>query len=214
MRTRATEPELLDLEVPSPEMQVRVAGYLRWVNRWLGGIRAVAYHLRRVPGPVTVLDVAGGAGDIALALAARYPHVKPFVLDLSEWMLSLAAGLPRVRADALRLPLGDRSVDWVISTHFFHHLSDDQVVSALREFDRVARRGIVVNDLVRKRTAVFFIRLFTLWANRYVKADGPQSVRRGFLPGEIEALARRAGLPWLRVTRFLGFRFTLAGERP
>ncbi len=213
MKARATEPELLDLEVPPPEMRARVVGYLRFVNRWLGGVRAVAWHLRDVREPVTMLDVAGGAGDIAAALAKRFPNLRPVVLDLSEWMLSFAGGLPRVRGDALRLPLRDRSVDFVISTHFFHHLTDDKVVAALREFDRVARRGIIVNDLLRRRAAVFWIKVFTLWANPYVKADGPQSVRRGFLPGEIEALARRAGLDWLKVTVFREYRFTLAGER-
>ena len=40
-----------------------------------------------------------------------------------------------------------------------------------------------------------------------------QSVRKGFRIEEIEALARRAGLDWLRVTSHFGHRFTLAGER-
>jgi hypothetical protein len=110
--------------------------------------------------------------------------------------------------------VADRSVDWVIATHFFHHLTDEQCVGALREFDRVARKGIVVNDLLRNRRALFWIRLFSLWANRYVKADGPQSVRRAFTPEEARALAERAGLPWLQVRLHFGHRFTLAGRRP
>jgi hypothetical protein len=105
-------------------------------------------------------------------------------------------------------------VDWVVATHFFHHLSDEQAVDALREFDRVARRGIVVNDLLRNRRALFWIKLFTLWANPYVKADGPQSVRRGFTVAEAEALAAKAGLPWLKVRTHFAHRFTLAGQRP
>jgi SAM-dependent methyltransferase len=214
MNVRSTAPELLDLETPPREMMARVVGYLRFVNRWLGGTRAVAYHLKRVRGPVTLVDVASGGADIPGDLARRFPNLRPVALDLSELMLSFAGGLPRVRGDALRLPFRDRSVDYVISTHFFHHLTDDQAVAALGECDRVARRGIVINDLLRKRWAVFWIKLLTLWANPYVKADGPQSVRRGFTAEEAEALARRAGLGWLRVTRHFGFRFTLAGERP
>ena len=42
MRVRSTEPELLDLETPPPEEQERIAGYLAFVNRWLGGTAAVA----------------------------------------------------------------------------------------------------------------------------------------------------------------------------
>jgi hypothetical protein len=214
MKTRSTELELLDVESPPPETMARVAGYLAFVNRWLGGTRAVAYHLRRLEEPVTVLDVGAGAADLPLDLARRFPNLRPVAFDLSGTMLSLARGLPRVRGDVRRLPFRDRSVDFVLSSHFFHHLSDDQIVAALVEFDRIARRGIIVNDLLRRRRALFWIRLFTLFANRYVKVDGPLSVRRGFTVAEMEGLARRAGLGWLRVRVHFGHRFTLAGERP
>ncbi len=214
MRTRSTQPELLDLETPPREVMARVVSYLAFVNRWLGGTGAVARHLKDVRDPVTVLDVGAGAADLPLALARRFPNVRPVAFDLSELMLSFASGLPRVRGDVMRLPFRDRSVDYVISTHFFHHLNDEQIVLTLREFDRISRRGIIVNDLLRRRRALAWIRVFTLWANRYVKVDGPLSVRKGFTVGEASALARRAGLDWLRVTVHFGHRFTLAGERP
>jgi ubiquinone/menaquinone biosynthesis C-methylase UbiE len=214
MRVRSTEPERLDLETPPREELARVVGYLAFVNRRLGGTSAVARHFEGVREPVTVLDVGAGAADLPLDLARRLPNVRPIAFDLSEAMLSFASGLPRVRGDVRRFPFRDRSVDYVISTHFFHHLTDEQVVAALREFDRVARRGIVVNDLLRRRRALFWIRLFTLWANPWVQADGPASVRKAFTVPEIESLARRAGLDWLRVAVHFGHRFTLAGERP
>ena len=214
MRARSSELELLDLETPPRDVMARVVGYLAFVNRWLGGTGAVARHLQEVRDPVTVLDVGAGAADIPLALARRFPNVRPVAFDLSEMMLSFASGLPRVRGDVMRVPFRDRSVDYVISTHFFHHLSDEQIVVTLREFDRIARRGIIVNDLLRRRRALAWIKLFTLWANRYVKVDGPLSVRRGFSVPEAEELARRAGLDWLRVRVHFGHRFTLAGERP
>ena len=214
MIARSLEPELLDRETPPPEERERIAGYLAVVNRWLGGTAAVDHHLRGVTGPATVLDVAAGAADIPLDLARRHPNLRCIAFDLSDWMLALARGLPRVRGDVRWFPFRDRSVDYIITTHFFHHLTDDQIVAVLREFDRVARRGIIVNDLVRNRRALFWIKLFTLGANRYVKYDGPQSVRKAFTPAEIEALARRAGLDWLRVRRHFAHRLTLAGERP
>lgn len=214
MRTRSTELELLDVENPPLDEMARVAGYLAFVNRWLGGTRAVAWHLKNVREPVTLLDVAAGAADIPLDLARRFPNLKPVAFDLSATMLSLARDIPRVRGDVRRLPFRDRSVDYVVSTHFFHHLADDQIVATLREFDRIARRGIIINDLLRRRRALFWIGLFTLFANRYVKTDGPLSVRRGFTVPEVEAFARRSGLEWLRVRVHFGHRFTLAGERP
>jgi ubiquinone/menaquinone biosynthesis C-methylase UbiE len=214
MKTRSLEPELLDLETPPPEERERIAGYLAFVNRWLGGTAAIDHHLRQVREPATVLDVAAGAADIPRDLARRHPHLTCIAFDLSEWMLALAGGLPKVRGDVRFFPFRDRSVDYIITTHFFHHLTDDQIVAVLKEFDRVARRGIIVNDLLRNRRALFWIKLFTLGANRYVKYDGPQSVRKAFTVAEIETLARRAGLDWLRVRRHFAHRLTLAGERP
>ena len=78
----------------------------------------------------------------------------------------------------------------------------------------MAKRGIIVNDLLRRRRALFWIKLLTLWANRYVKFDGPQSVRKAFTIPEVQALAQRAGLGWLKVHQHFGHRFTLAGDRP
>jgi hypothetical protein len=213
LTSRSERLELLDVETPPRRELARVAGYLAFVNRWLGGTDAVLRCLRAMDGVVTVLDVGAGAADIPLSLQRRFPALRPIAVDLSPGMLSLAKGLPRARGDARRLPFRDRSVDVVTSTHLFHHLKDDEVVLALREFDRVARRGIVVNDLLRRRRAVLWIRLLSLWANRWVRFDGPLSVKRGFTVPEIDALARRAGLYWLWTRVRFGHRFTLSGER-
>jgi SAM-dependent methyltransferase len=212
---RSLEPELLDRETPPPEMLARVTGYLRFVNRRLGGLGPFLRFFGRIREPVTVLDVGAGSGDLVRDLAARLPHVRPVALDRSEAMLALGdRGVARVRGDAFRLPFADRGVDYVISNLFLHHLSDDEAAAALRECGRVARRGIVVNDLRRAWGGYVWIRVLTLWANPYVKVDGPLSVRRAFTPEEAEALARRAGLGWLRVERQPFYRWTLSGERP
>lgn len=214
MRDRSTTLELLDVETPRGEELARLAGYLAFVNRWLGATRAVAHHLEGLPRAATVLDVGAGSGDIARALARRFPGLRPVAVDMSWGLLELAGDLPRVRGDARRLPFRAGSVDAVVSTHLFHHLTDDDAVEALREFSRVARRRVVVNDLLRRRRAVLWIRLLTLFANRFARSDGPISVRRGFTLPEAESLARRAGLLWLTAREHFGHRFTLAGERP
>lgn len=211
---RSTTLELLDVETPRGEELVRLAGYLAFVNRWLGATRAVAHHLEGLSRTATVLDVGAGAGDIARALVRRFPGMRPVVVDLSWGLLELAGDLPRVRGDARRLPFRNGSVEAAVSTHLFHHLTDEDAVGALVEFARVARRRVVVNDLLRRRRAVVWIRLLTLFANRFARFDGPLSVRRGFTLAEAEDLARRAGLAWLRAREHFGHRFTLAGERP
>lgn len=211
MKTRSPGPELLDVETPPRTELVRLAWWLAFVNRWLGGTRAVARHLEGLPEHAIVLDVGSGAGDVPRALARRYGF-RPVALDLTGTFFFLAPDLPRVRGDARRLPFRTGSVDAAISTHVLHHLSEDDAVVSLRELARVARRRVVVNDLLRRWRALAWIRLLTIGANRFTRHDGPMSVRRGFTLEEAASLARRAGLPWLRARETFGHRFTLAGE--
>jgi ubiquinone/menaquinone biosynthesis C-methylase UbiE len=92
------------------------------------------------------LDVATGAGHMALALA---PHVSTIVAsDLTSEMLETTArlaterGLTNVellRADAEHLPLEDASVDLVSCRLAFHHFPRPDV--AAREMARVVRSG-------------------------------------------------------------------------
>jgi 2-polyprenyl-3-methyl-5-hydroxy-6-metoxy-1,4-benzoquinol methylase len=108
----------------------------------------------------------------------------------------------------------DRTFDYVTCALFFHHLTDEQVVSTLRTFDRLARQGIVVNDLVRSRRAYVWTRLLTGPCHPILRFDGPLSVRRAFRPNELAARTREAGIDWLEIRRSFGHRMTLAGERP
>jgi SAM-dependent methyltransferase len=205
---RARRPEILDVSTPPREMLARVGRYLAWVNRRLGVTRSIA---ARIDPGATVLDVACGAGDIAEGLARAGARVVR--LDRSAEMLRLGGGA-RIRGDALRLPLPDGAVDFVVSAHFFHHLDEGEVVRVLREFGRVARRGVAVSDLLRRRRAWLWIRLLTLAANPVVRHDGPLSVLRGFTPAEARELVRRSGLEWLAVREERAHHFTIAGRKP
>ena len=61
---------------------------------------------------------------------------------------------------------------------------------------RVARRGIVVNDLLRGRGAWLGAWLLSHLAtrNRYTRNDAPLSVRRAYTVGELTSLIAAAGL--------------------
>ncbi len=92
------------------------------------------------------LDVATGAGHMALALA---PHVSTIVAsDLTSEMLETTArlalerGLSNVellRADAEHLPMEDASLDLVSCRLAFHHFPRPDV--AAREMARIVRPG-------------------------------------------------------------------------
>jgi len=89
----------------------------------------------------------------------------------------------------------------VISALTLHHLEPSAAVPALAEMDAAARRGILVNDLMRSRTAYCAVWLATraLTRNLISRHDGPLSVRRAYTQGEVRALCEKAGLFDVRV---------------
>ena len=228
---RSLEREHMDDQTPPQSVLDEVYWFLGAIGRWLGGTRATLHRFDRLstdwsPGErITVLDVASGGGDLARALQAwgrsREFDVRVTALDISVQTLDCARrrGEPGnqlrfVCADVHEAPFQDATFDYVTCALFFHHLTDDEVVRTLHAFDRVARRGIVVNDLVRRWRLFFWSWLLTRPFNAVLRQDGPLSVRRSFRPGELAGLAQRAGLRWLSVQTHFGHRMTLAGERP
>jgi ubiquinone/menaquinone biosynthesis C-methylase UbiE len=214
--------------------------FIRRVNRYLGGTNAILHHLHRwsqkwpPSAPITLLDIATGSADIPLALLhwarrTRHPlHI--FALDLHETALRLAAAHIRtqppapgqfnpqhaitlLRGDALALPFPDRSIDYVLCSMFFHHLPDTLIPKALAEMLRVARRGIIINDLLRSPFARFAIHALTLFASPIDKHDARLSVQKAWSRPTVESWATSANAPWLRYHPHWASRFTLAGER-
>jgi ubiquinone/menaquinone biosynthesis C-methylase UbiE len=138
-------------------------------------------------------------------------------LDRHPVTLALAArrgvaGFMPVLGDALRLPFADGSFDYVMSSMFLHHLDEADAVRAMAEMKRVARRGVIIADLLRTRRALVWITLLTMFSTPMVRHDARASVRQAFTRAEIERLCDAAGLGGLRFYKHFGHRFVLAGE--
>lgn len=87
----------------------------------------------------TVLDIGGGAGTLLPALqCAAGPHGRVVLLDRSRGMLRRAASdLPRVQADATRLPVAAKAADIAVFAFILFLLPDAR--AALTEAARVLR---------------------------------------------------------------------------
>jgi ubiquinone/menaquinone biosynthesis C-methylase UbiE len=230
MRSRIYQPEIMDEETLEQDTVDEIYRYLTSVNRYLGGVRATIARFEafcrtwRAGERIEVLEIACGAADVPRALVGwgrsrgfdvrvTATDILPSALDYARRTGPREKRLRLVCADVAHPPFRDRAFDYVTCALFFHHLTDDQIVSALRAFDRLASRGIVVNDLVRSRRAFAWTWLLTKPFHPILHHDGPLSIRRALTPPELQQLASAAGLPWLTVQRHFGHRMTLAGEK-
>ena len=231
-RLTGTE-ELLDGPLDDRPALVGNLRDLARVNRRLGGIDLSARAIEALaPGhsSIEVLDVGTGGADIPLALIdrgrarGRLVRVtgidnRPEVLEaaaLADRRVTSTGELVLHVADGQALPFPDGAFEVAHSSLVMHHLEPDAARALLAEMARVARRGIVVNDLVRGRAA-----WAGAWAlshlatrNRFTRRDAPLSVRRAYSVAELTALLAAAGI---RVERRFdgpfGHRVALAGRR-
>lgn len=204
LSVRSREPELLDLGVVAgAELRTNLADLAR-LNRLPGGSRAsVAAVGRLVDGlpDAEILDAGTGAGDLPLAFAARGWLVTGLDADpaVAEEARERTAGEPRIRiveGDAAALPLADGSIDVTHASLLLHHLDPDDAVRVLGEMARVARRGIVINDLRRGVIPLLAtgVAIAAFARCRTTRHDGLLSVRRAYTLAELDEMLSAAGL--------------------
>lgn len=201
---RSGRRELLDAgRITDGELRTNLADMAR-LNRLPGGAGASVRAIERLAGPprdATVIDVGTGGGDVPLVLAARGWRVigidaDPSVASVARRATESVAHIRIVEADATSLPFEDGSVDVVHSSLLAHHLDPVVAVRAFAEMARVARLGVVVNDLRRGLLPLLAtaVAVTALGRCRTTHHDGLLSVRRAYTPAELEALLVEAGL--------------------
>src|SRR5207253_8318785 len=98
--------------------------------------------------------------------------------------------------NAQERPFPDEPFGVVMSSLFFHHLSDEECVQVLKSMWRIARQVVLVNDLHRHPIAYFSIRVLAAFSKSIMfRHDAPVSVLRAFTADELLAVARRAVIP-------------------
>lgn len=204
--------------------------FLSASNAFLGGWAVVrerlevwsrAWDKRR---QVTMLDVGTGAADMPLRILnwsrRRRFHVEIVGIDTDARILELARArtegeenLSLIHSDLRSFAAQGDRFDYVLGSLFLHHVPPSELEEALRLCDGLASKGLLFSDLHRCAAAYAGVRALTCLAGRVSRCDGPLSVRRAFLPEELERAALNAGLGYLRVRRGPFFRLSLAGEK-
>ena len=215
---------------------------LRRINRVFGGSSLSLQALRALvsgaaaqsPGrddvdKLRVLDVGTGAADIPLAMVRAHGpwrsigvtavDSRPEVLDAARRCtpaLNESADVVLRVADGRSLPFGDGEFDVAHASLVLHHLEPGDARQFVCELARVARVGVIVNDLTRGAVHWLgaWLVVHALSRNRFTRHDGPLSVRRAYTAREARGLLAEAGLVPIHEGRaFAGHRWTLAAVR-
>lgn len=208
---RVLKPELLD-SAGRELRDLNLQDIVR-INRWCGGHRVLLSVLRGLVSSgerFSVLDVGAASGDMGQCIREVFPNARVLLTDYRLAHLRNTA-LPRVAADAFRLPFLPGTFDFVICSSVLHHFPDGQVVDLIRKTRSFARRALIILDLERHPIPYYFLpstrRVFG-WSTLTLH-DGPISVAAGFRAEELASLTHAAGAgavtvrkhrPWFRLS--------------
>lgn len=219
--------ELLDdLDAPAPFVEKAIQNIAR-SNTWFGGRTAVRAGLREAlrqipPGSVSLLDLGAGAGDLA-QMATRWAArrgipLRAIGLERHPVVARIGqrAGLPMVLATGLALPFPDGGLDVVLLSQVLHHFDETDATAMLRESARVARRAVIVADLVPSRAAerAFGVASRLLRFDPWTRADGRLSLRRGFRRPGLTRTFHAAGLTDVHIRQVPFARIVAVWRRP
>lgn len=230
LRHRRLEGELMDDPLIRDDLHIKALRGLRRINAvsrtaeslWPGIARYAEAHPGRT---LSLLDVATGGGDVAIALAQRARQANlPLVIegcDISPTALRFAAQ----EAEAAREPIRffgldvisealPARYDIIICSLFLHHLTNARIVALLRNLAEHAEQ-LIVSDLLRTYRGYGLAYLGTrlLSTSRIVHEDGLRSVSAALSLPEARILAAEAGLDDAFFMRCWPSRFLMTWRR-
>lgn len=159
-------------------------------RKWRLEQQIIGGLIKGLPAGRRVLDVPVGTGRFLEFYAASGHEI--FGLDISRDMLAQSQSSPHtprglIEGDVERLPLRDKSVDYVICVRLLNWLPLPAFAQAVSEFKRVARHGMILH--VRVVAPVGLLTSVSSMGSEF--AASPQATLRRALHGAREKLVAR-----------------------
>ncbi len=223
---RSAEAELMDRPETSPEDYARALGDLARLNRMTMTHRPVLAWLEAATRgweagrTLSVLDVASGQGDLLRAIQ-RWGAKRGFAMHLVGLDLNPASAVQAQSATPAGAEIvwrtGDvfddvphPTPDFIVSSQFAHHLTDEEIAALMRWMDLHSTQGWLIVDLQRHWFPYYGFPLLAhlMEWHRIVRIDGTISIARSLRVAEWRALVAETRLA-ARVRWHLPFRISV-----
>jgi predicted O-methyltransferase YrrM len=204
---RSDQTEIRDAHDVDPKKVYRTLAQFKLINLLLSRSRRLMkeilmpHMLQAGQKKLTILEIGAGGGDIALWFAnlcrAQAIEIKMLCLDNDPQAIEFARkrfhrceSVSVRHGSAHEIEALDENIDYIFANHFLHHLSSQEIPQFLEKVYSRARRGFLINDLLRSRLAYLG---FTLLAGicfhgSYHFHDGRLSIRKGFTLPELKTI--------------------------
>lgn len=194
--------ELMDDPDCDPGRLRRTLERFDLVNRLVAGWDrtyriALRPALAAASGPVRILDVGCGAGDVLRRIVARARadgiRAEGVGIDPDPRCLAVArAAGPATGVSYRQAGAGDlvgETYDLVLSGNVLHHIPDAELDAFLATSARLARGLVVHSDIARSRLAhtAYAVGITPLAPGTFLRTDGLRSIRRAWTATELSA---------------------------
>jgi len=209
---RSTEEEVMNDATLGAEDYARCLRNLAAVNRITFTHRPILAWLDRATRDwprgtaVSVLDVACGQGDLLRAIR-RWANRRGLAATLAGIDLNPRGAAMAAAATPPGTPISYQTgdvfqhdpqplPDFIVSSHFAHHLTDAELVRFLAWLDAHAARGWFIADLHRHWMPYLGFRVLAYLAgwHRIIREDGTLSVARSFRRDDWQRAFSEAGV--------------------
>jgi len=201
---RSDAPELMDDFNMEGEILRDALDKIANINQLLGGnkitLDGVASLIKSKPKQeiIRIIDIGCGSGDMLRTLAAYgKKHQLIFLLkgiDANSFTIDYARDLSNAYENITYeckdiFNDDNEECDIMLCTLTLHHFKDEEIIAFLRNYMRLAKLGIVINDLNRNKMAYYLFKAvcFLFRLNDMSREDGLVSILRGFKRADLLA---------------------------
>jgi len=207
---RTNNPEIMDDFSLKGEELKEALNKIASINQLLGGNQLTLKGFKKLlqkntnTGPITVVDVGCGNGDMLRKLAEfglqHDLNLELIGIDANSYTVDYAIELSEKYSninfkceDVFSEPFNELKYDIVLCTLTLHHFKNDEIVKLLTVFKNNSKIGFVINDLQRSGIAyrLFQSLCFVFGLNSMSKEDGLTSILRGFKKEELIAFSEK-----------------------